>query len=154
MEDYKYGPKMQALNERQRLFIEVYMKNGSRGSTRAFIEAGYSKIGAEGHASRLLHTKKIQEALLEETGRKLKSHAPIALDSLLRLVNSPKHKDHFAAVKHLLDVAGFTPKQKVDVSHSGTVDISWDQFKAQLEQMRQLNLPAPMIDITPDDNSE
>lgn len=145
---------MQALNDKQRLFVEKYIQMGSRGATKCFLESGYAKNGARNNASRLLHTKKIQDAILEETGRKLRAHAPLALDSLLHLSQNPRHKDHFAAVKHLLDVAGFTPKQKVDVSHSGTVDLSWDQFKAQLEKIHQLNLPAPMIDITPDDNEE
>lgn len=147
---------MQALNERQRLFVDQYVtRGGSWGAAiKCYLAAGYSKEGAHNNASRLLNTKKIQEAILEETGRKLRAHAPMALESLLRLSQNPRHKDHFAAVKHLLDVAGFTPKQKVDVSHSGTVDLSWDQFKAQLEKIQQLNLPAPMIDITPDDHEE
>lgn len=155
-QEYKLGPKMQALTEKQRLFVEKYIQMGSRGATKCYLESGYSqeKEGARHNSSRLLHTKKIQDAILEETGRKLRAHAPVALDSLLHMAKNPKHKDHFAAVKHLLDVSGFTPKQKVDISHSGTVDVSWDQFKAQLEQMRQLNLPAPMIDVTPDDNAE
>jgi hypothetical protein len=77
----------------------------------------------------------------------------MALSSLLVLVKNPTSKDHFAATKHLLDVAGFTPKQQVDVTHSGTVDMSFAEIRAQIETLRRAGLqqlPSPVtIDMEP-----
>lgn len=44
--------KTKPLSDRQRLFVDEYMKD--RNATQAYIRAGYSPKGADGHAARLV----------------------------------------------------------------------------------------------------
>lgn len=60
------GPAMAALNERQRAFVEGILNGMSQ--TDAYIAAGYSsntRDSARMMASKLAHTKSIQDAILE-----------------------------------------------------------------------------------------
>jgi len=156
-EDTQLGPRMRALNERQRAFVVAFVENGSQNYEKAYISAGYAITGAQPNSSRLAHNPKIQAAILEETSNRLHASAPLALKSVIALMLNPDHKDHFAAAKHVLAATGFNSRQSIDVNHSGQVDVSFADLRAQIERLRRAgleNLPAPMIDITPGENDE
>jgi phage terminase small subunit len=144
---------MRLLNERQRAFVIAFVEAGGQNYVKAYNDAGYALAGDRGNASRLAHNPKVQAAILEETSNRLHAAAPLALRSIISMAIDTNHKDHFAAAKHILAATGFNSRQSIEISHSGQVDVSFADLRAQIERLRRAGLetlPAPMIDITPE----
>lgn len=62
---------MSDLTERQRRFVEEYMVDAN--ATAAYIRAGYSPKGAEGHAARLVGNGRVKEAIAAARAKRSKS---------------------------------------------------------------------------------
>lgn len=65
MSDQNESPKSDHLNDRQRAFVSIYVRNRFNG-TRAAIKAGYAPNSAAETASELLKKDKIKEAVKAE----------------------------------------------------------------------------------------
>ena len=55
------------------------------------------------YAHRLMQDPRIQRALMEESKKMLRAHAPEAVNALLAIVRDVRHKDHVRGVQLLLD---------------------------------------------------
>ncbi len=81
------GPKMLALNDRQRAFVTACMDLGEVDHARAAAMAGYSghRETLSSTGFRLSQTLAVQEAMHEEAGRRLHSGKIMAVSELLKI---------------------------------------------------------------------
>ncbi len=101
-------PKLSARHER---FIQEYLR--TENATYAYISAGYSSVGANGNASRLIATDTIQEALV--SAREAYQHrAHVTREDILGVFirtafgdKKVKHYDRNKAANDLWDKLGF-----------------------------------------------
>lgn len=112
------GPKMLALNLRQRAFVTACLDLGRVDNKKAAAMAGYSgndnTLAVAGH--RLAHTLAIQEAMHEEAGRRLNSAKVMAVSELIHLAqNATQEKDKLKAISMILNRTGMheTSEHKV-----------------------------------------
>jgi hypothetical protein len=108
--DATLGPKMLALNERQRKFvIAVFaVKQGHGNAVRAARASGWGTADSSPQsiasiASRLMHTEAIIEGMREYGEQFLKAAGPTALRALEKLILTPSHKGHERAVSAVVD---------------------------------------------------
>jgi hypothetical protein len=105
-----YGPKMQALpNDRWRRFVLELMGQAKRNYSAAYVAVGFSSrspnaVRVEAH--RMAHDVRIQEAIQEEGGRRLKALLPMALDVVEQIMTDPNNKDAAKAAFGVMDRAG------------------------------------------------
>ena len=88
--DYKCGPAMRKLNDRQRAFVTAMLDFGGRDNTKAARAAGYSDPGPEGlrqTAYRLAHDPDIIEAIREEGQARLNAAGIMAVNTLLDIAD-------------------------------------------------------------------
>jgi hypothetical protein len=113
------GPKMLALELKQRKFVLAYLRD-ARDASRCARAAGYSSSSGADRvtAHRLLRNPRVVEAIKEEADRTLNSNAYIAVAALADIAADPEHKDRFKAADSILDRTGF-PKTTV---HAVTTD--------------------------------
>lgn len=103
------GPKMRALNERQRAFVTACLEIGTVDNVKAAALAGYTgdnrTLAVTGH--RLAHTLAIQEAMHEEAGRRLHSAKIMAVSELINIAQTaPQQKDRLKAIGMILNRTG------------------------------------------------
>lgn len=124
--DGKLGPKMLALKPGHRAFVTCLLEQGDQSNfSRAAMMAGYSASSKEALNTagwRLAHDGRIQEAILEETQRRLAAHLPLAASVLIGALTDPKARiaDKLRAVEMLTNRAGLAAitEQKITVTHA------------------------------------
>lgn len=57
---------MQEISTKQKVFVDYYCGEAAQNATRAYILAGYSKIGADGNAHRLIVKDRIRQAIAKK----------------------------------------------------------------------------------------
>jgi hypothetical protein len=152
-DDPKYGPKMMALpNDKWRHTVLTYMAGGmkqgtgNRGYTEAFRQAGcwnhdesagYVKgNGIRVNASRFFHDERVQAAIQEEAGRRLKGMLPAALDAVGAILENPQHGDHAKVALGMMDRAGLAAA----VEHKHTVGLANDtEMLAEIKLLAERN---------------
>jgi|SRR5579859_2843374 len=106
-----FGPKMQALSERERTFVVAWFHTGSR--EKATMLAGYAHSSdnvLRNAAWRVWHRPRVQEAIREfAAGSVLMGGVPSALHAILEIAQTPGHKDQAKAAAMILDRTGFHP---------------------------------------------
>jgi len=136
------GPAMQALNERQRSFVEHYLRLApARGAqTDAARRAGYrgsTKLNMARIASHLMRDPKIVAAIAEEAKKIIRGGSADAAKALMALVQDPKHRDHARAIDMVL--ARTDPEVSIhDVKVSHTVVDLDEEGLEELRALRQL----------------
>ena len=130
----EFGPAMLALrNDRLRRFVLEVMKYGSTNYGRAALAAGYP----EEYGARLAHQTPIQEALQEESKRRLGASLPMAASVLIELCENPTvaARDRAKIAANLLDRGGLGIKTE----HTVKVEHRLDEegLKAQISAMAQ-----------------
>jgi hypothetical protein len=153
------GPCMARLLPRQKNFVCEFVQNGGRNASEAYRRAGYEcqPLDVAKRASELLHTEKIQLAIREHTEKQIASHGPMAVGTLISVLNNPtlKPADHMKAAEMLLDRGGYHAKteRKVSVSHSiDPADLAVklralsERTGMPIPEHIQKMLPAPPID--------
>lgn len=160
--DAKLGPKMQALNERQRNFVIALfiVKPGHGSAVRAARSAGFGTEKSSNQtmasiASRLMHDDRIIEATREHGEKFLKATVPAALRALEKLILTPAHKDHGRAVAAVVDrLYPLETQHNLKVEHTAgpgfqeTTEVL-ARIAALAEKFR-VSLPAPtVIDVIP-----
>lgn len=125
----EWGPKMLALNERQRAFVvALYSEDAPRKGDGRMIyaarEAGYgSPEGSTNKvlsviSNRLLHDDKVQQAMSEYSRGMARAIAPEAIAAVRELIRDPKARDHARAIAMIIDrVAPIESHVNVDVHH-------------------------------------
>ena len=124
-----FGPKMQALNERERKFCWAYVTammafGGDASAADAAREAGYSDASgaAKVRANELLHRERVQEALDELAQREMRGLALPALLALKRVMEDPQHRDHVRAILAVLNRVGMSERTEAHVTVTHQVD--------------------------------
>ena len=129
------SPCLLALNPRQRAFVENYMEHFN--ARRAYIQAGYSKNGADQSASRMLRITKVSAAIHEQmqligiTPERIRSgFAAIAFgddaSKIVTGVNPHREQDRARALSELARVEGMIT-EKQQVAHTGAVNVVFDE---------------------------
>jgi len=140
------GPKMQALNERQRVFAFAYATGIASSAREAAELAGYSnpELSATGlksnslnsRAHQLLHEPRITAAIEEICANEFRNLIPLVIGSAKRLLMNPEHREHAKTVMGLLSRLGYGEKTQVDLNVSGEVTV--DHTTAALDDLRRL----------------
>lgn len=106
----QFGPKMRALNTNgQRRFVIALCEQTHRDYSAAYRAAGYGAeegVSLRNCASKMAHDERIQEALQEEAGRRLKALLPMALSRAEEILADPQHKDSAKIALGVLDRSG------------------------------------------------
>lgn len=130
----QYGPAMKAIKPQWRRFIHIYLANGGRNATRAYLEAGFGgdAIAAKTNASRILHDERMQAALREETKKMMVGNAPLAQSVVEQILDNPtaSAKDKLTAAKMIWDRTGFIAATEHQVKQ--TVTLNAEQLHAEL----------------------
>lgn len=120
----QWGPMMAALpSDKQRSFVVcLFMAPKKRGAPiYAARAAGYGTESSSNKslgvmAARLMADDRVQEAIAEESRKRLRGLAPSVIAAIERLVNNPAHKDHGRALDMVL-----TRSDPVVTTHNVTV---------------------------------
>lgn len=156
-EDADLGPKMLALNPRQRLFVCAFFEQPGSSHTNAARLAGYEgdekSLGVQGY--RLFHAAAVQEAIMEETHRRFRELAPIAEGALRDILNDKLHRDRVKAIKLVLERTGFHAKQELLVTKT-TKESRLDQLQKVVSLAKQIGVdPKTLLgdisDVTPEE---
>ena|SRR5208282_687903 len=130
------GPKMRALNERQRKFV-VALATYGRNFTRAAADAGYSATsqnGLEVQGWRLAHDSRVLDAFDEYCEKRLRQGKGLALNVMFEVAGTSGHKDQFRAAQAILDRTGMHAKSE----HTVKVEDNSLTDKALLARVKQL----------------
>lgn len=160
-----HGPAMQALaNDQQRDFVMYYCGQGRRDAKQAYALAydhDPPTRATQVAASVLLHTDKVQMAILEVCQRTLRTLAPLALAVFEEVAGnkSAPATDRLKAATAIADRTGLhaVSEQKTTVQH---ISQDADQMKRIAALAAILNVDprvllgnrivAPTIDVTPE----
>lgn len=99
--------------EKQKLFVQRYLETGNANQAKS--DAGYSD---DVPVSQVFASKGVSKLLRDETNHYLEQNAPVAVYNLLRIMKEDGilgARDKLAAIKEVLDRAGFTKTDKVQV---------------------------------------
>lgn len=121
------GPAMLRLTTRMRKFVDSLVISDGLNFTRAAIDAGYSQNSPEAlavQAHRLAHDTRIQEAIKEETARRLKSGGLLASRVLMDIARNETFSpgDRIKAVNSILDRGGHSAVQKHETTVHHVMD--------------------------------
>lgn len=148
----EFGPKVQALRERERRFVWAYLINsmtevGANGSQSAR-DAGYSDVseGAKVRAHHLLHRQDVQGAIQELAARELRGLALPALAALGSILRKPDHPDRQKVALSVLSRIGLGEQQAVNFNVSGEVTVNHtDSALDDLRRYLDLEVPRPKL---------
>jgi phage terminase small subunit len=130
------GPKMAALNERQRNFVHAILtrKPGRGAATEAYKLAGYRARWPNKEAHSLLRNPKVIDAINEEAKKVVRGAGLAeAIVALQNMVRDPSHRDHARAVATILDRTDpVVTTQKIDVRHT---DLSGEAMIARIKEL-------------------
>lgn len=117
--------------------LDIYCKHLCDGhpKVRAFIAAGYSEHSAE-KACYTFHRENaeyINAYIAEHIG----SHAPMALKVILGIMNDDNEKGgiRLKAAQDVLDRAGFSAKQKVELTTKDVKDMSTEDLQKEIKRI-------------------
>lgn len=152
------GPKMRALNERQRAFVMAVIEQPGITQGEAARRAGYSAssdglLRKTGHF--LAHDERVIAAIHEVAGQRMRSSSLLAADVLVGLLGSGDEKVQLKAAGMLLDRVGFGAQQNININQHVTDNsgkaimdrIAALADKLGLDKGRLLGAPAaPVLD--------
>lgn len=137
-----FGPKVQALRDRERRFVWAYLINsmtevGANGAQSAR-DAGFSdrSEGAKVRAHHLLHRADVQDAIQELAARELRGLALPALAALSSILKKPDHPDRQKVALSILSRVGLGEQSGVNLQVSGEVTVN--RTDAALDDLARL----------------
>src|SRR5262249_28777543 len=127
------GPAMRAPNPMQRRFVMEWAVGpiGYGAKTRALRAAGYKYT--EARAGQLWANPKIQAALLEVGGKRLRLDAFTAIRTVRQIANDPNHRDQLKACLALLDRGGWATQSH----HTLTVEHAQELLVVATDEVLQ-----------------
>ena len=117
--------------------LDVYCENlcNGVGKVKAFIAAGYSAAHAEKNVTTYhkSNAEYIQSYISEHIG----THAPTALRVVLQIMNDENEKGgiRLKAAQDVLDRAGFSAKQKIEVTTKEVQDMSTEDLQNEIQRI-------------------
>ena len=143
-----FGPKVQALRDRERRFVWAYLINsmttvGANGAQSAR-DAGFSDAaeGAKVRAHHLLHRMDVQEAIQELAARELRGLALPALAALGSILKKPDHPDRQKVALSVLSRIGLGEQQAVNFNLHAEVTVNHtDAALDDLKRLMDLGVP-------------
>ncbi len=117
------GPKMAALDERQRKFAWA-MAYGEWNAAAAAREAGYSDVkdACKVRGYDLLHNPRILDAIEEATRSVMRALGPLAVGAATKILKDTSHPAHARMVETILDRSGHSARTEHKVTVEHTVD--------------------------------
>jgi len=126
---------MSELSEKQKLFCNIYLKNGMNAK-RAYIQAGYSEKTAEQASSRLLSNVKVSEYIAlkqQKTAKKLDIDREFILKELLDIKRRtleedpangkfPQYQHALKAIEQIAKMLGLNEPEKIEITGSNLVE--------------------------------
>ena len=155
--DAEFGPAMQALNEKQRLFVRFLFESPRKRGAAVFSarSSGYgsptsSPSSMASIAHRLCSDPKVQAAIQEQSLKYVTTLGPLAVRALKNLVGKPAHRDHGRALGMIMDRV--TPvRSTAVVKVEGEVKLTTANSTQVLQRIEELSrkflvsLPAPKV---------
>lgn len=143
-----FGPKMQALRDRERKFVWAYLINsmtevGANGAQSAR-DSGYSDVaeGCKVRAHGLLHREDVQAAIQELAVRELRGLALPALAALSSILKKPDHPDRQKVALSVLSRIGLGEQSGISLQVSGEVTVNHtDAALADLRVLLAMGVP-------------
>lgn len=161
----QYGPAMNALNARQRAFVEHYLasctESAEGNATAAARAAGYADNGGAEirvTAHRLLYDHRILAAIREMGEQTMQAFLPTALAAVRAEASNPQSKDRVKAALAAAAIAGLSPLTRTEnrtvVEHTVNTDDLIAKAKMLAEKLgvdprRLIGRKLEMIDVTP-----
>jgi phage terminase small subunit len=114
-EDGNIGPALRKLTGKQRRFVEIMVENVGILPSKAAELAGYKQSGW-----RLMQDQDVIAAIHEVAGRRLRAHALVGADVLVRLAldDGVAPAVRLKAAGTLLDRVGLGGEQNINVNHN------------------------------------
>ena len=131
--------KVLTRSEEARRKLDAYCDGIYQGLSRekAYIEAGYSELWARDNSKKYhrANAEYIQAYISEKIG----GQAPAAIKVIARIMNDESEKGgiRLKAAQDLLDRAGYTPKQKIELTTKDVKDLSTEELKGEIQKMLQ-----------------
>jgi len=156
------GPKMQALNERQRRFVIAALTFPTGKDWQIAKAAGYpdrSHGALRVSAHRLFHHEKVLAALQEEADKRLRASAVLGASVLAQIARTAGHPQQLKAAEALLNRIGFHEKSEHKVTVESrdrtpkALEHRLERALAKLEKLGQLP-PALMARLGPPVDAE
>lgn len=141
------GPAMAALgSDRQRAFVEALaeLPPGKGLATRAARMAGYAGEAdvLKVTASRLMRDPKIQDAIVEETKRRLRTLGPAAVSAIEGVLANSLHRDHYRAAVEVYDrIDPKVTKVEGSIHHTHEIVNHDKEAVEQLQTLQSLKVP-------------
>jgi hypothetical protein len=132
----------ETLSPKKTVFLDNFFANGFNAS-RAYVDAGYSAVGANGNASALISTHSMQSAISTRLAALADDSdwtALSAISAFLAIARDPASRpaDQIAAYREASRVAGHYVERSITVSafvHPGLVDRTPEQLAAAQEAL-------------------
>ena len=136
--DSKLGPKMLALNQRQRKFVTAIMELGDDNFTNAAAAAGYEgdRNILKVTAYRLTHDPKVKSAMLEMAESYMTATSLALTPVLAGIAFNPQHKDQVKALLELMNRSGLHSRTE----HTVNVRNESETDEALIARFKQLAL--------------
>jgi len=119
------------LKERLDKYCEGICMGLSRA--KAYVAAGYSPNSADKNATVFHRTH--QEYITAYIGEHIGTHAPMAIGTILKIMNDPDEKGgiRLKAAQDILDRAGYSAKQKLEVTTKDVKDMSTEDLQKSIQ---------------------
>lgn len=136
------GPAFAALQPQQRAFVLAYVERADENASAAARAAQYgresptpeqAKAAAKVSGYRLIHDKKILEAIKELAADKFRTAGYKAASVLMQIMDTPGHKDQFKAAERVLAQVGMGLAVQINHNHTHTMD-----EKGQIQRVARL----------------
>jgi phage terminase small subunit len=114
------------LTELQASFVQRYVTLGNRNGAQAAREAGYAPDSAAKRAWELLQREDVLAAIHSLTIKQMAAAAPVALRTMVDLLESKSGFVRQKAAADILDRTGFKPPERHQHLVAGQVTISID----------------------------
>jgi phage terminase small subunit len=112
------GPAMAALTPKQRAYTTALLDNGGNQTAAALtMNPEMTVTSARTTGSQLARHPKIIAALKEEADKRVRVGAPLAIDVMLEIMQTPGHKDRFRAAVEVANRSGLLVIQQVEHIH-------------------------------------
>lgn len=133
-------PEFAALEPRQRVWVMAFLDNGGNQTSAAITAGANEGNTARVYGWRQAHDPKVLAALRIEAERRGQTHAPLAIQTMIDIMQTPGHKDQFKAAVELANRSGLIVAQKLNVEHLHRDETSPELIKQISTLARTLGL--------------
>ena len=129
----------QALTRSQeaRRKLDAYCAGLYQGLSRekAYIAAGFSELWARDNSKQ--YHRNNAEYIQAYMSEKIGNNVPAAIKVIAQIMNNENEKGgiRLKAAQDLLDRAGYSPKQKIELTTKEVTELSTEELKAEIQKM-------------------